>query len=447
MNIRELSLQVSRLTQKTLQGLAIGLVGFVSLSVAAVAAVPTTVMTQAQQTAYLKQHMLNTRTLRPHYMLRPPNVMGALTSRRIKAPAGAGPTIPYWTTNITSPLDHHTYTVSMMGSSPFADRLKNTIVPYVPLVLRIHLAGFVLDPTQTSPCDTQSASTRFFLSPLFVPNEFVSNGANVSRGVFGGTQLVSAFQRANFWRAIQDDGNYGITLFPTKFKPIVVDWYPTNPSDFVAGVPDNCGGANPVPIALLEINEVDAELQAIAAQYAVPTEIPITLLSDVAIYIGTTANCCVLGYHNAIPLVNGTQTYAVGAYFDTNSVFGPDFADTTIWSHELAELTDDPFVQSIANAPGGLSNDITPNWGNTGQVSGCDGTPGSPANLEVGDPLTPDQLGNFHNYAVTGVGGFVYHYQDLAFHDWFYRTRSTSTGGKGSFVGNFAGGGQPTICQ
>jgi hypothetical protein len=129
----------------------------------------------------------------------------------------------------------------------------------------------------------------------------------------------------------------------------------------------------------------------------------------------------------------GTQLYAVGAYFDTNSVFGPHFADTTVWAHELGELIDDPFVQSIPGAPGGTANDTTPSWGHTGQVSGCQ------TNLEVGDPLTPDQGGHFPNFPVVGVGGFVYHYQDLAFHDWFYRTPSSSTGGKYSFAGEFSG--------
>jgi hypothetical protein len=104
-------------------------------------------------------------------------------------------------------------------------------------------------------------------------------------------------------------------------------------------------------------------------------------------------------------------------------------------------MVDDPFVQSIPGAPGGFNNDLTPAWGHTGQVFGCQN------NLEAGDPLTPDQDGNFPNYPVVGVGGFVYHYQDLPFHDWFYRTASSSTGGMGSFVGNFAGGGQPNLCS
>jgi hypothetical protein len=251
---------------------------------------------------------------------------------------------------------------------------------------------------------------------------------DVSR-VPGGTQLISAFQRANFWHAVHDTF-YGVTLIPTRFQPIVVDWTPTNPSDFVAGIPDSCGGTTPVPF--VNINEFNDELLSIAAAYARPNQIPVTLAVDTAIYVGSnTNNCCVLGYHNAVPVPGGTQVYAVGAYFDNNNAFGPHFADTTVWAHELGELVDDPFVQSIPGVPGGDNNDLTPSWGPSGQQFGCQN------NLEVGDPLTPDQVGSYGNFPVVGAGGFVYHYQDLAFHDWFYRTPSSSTGGKFSFAGTF----------
>jgi hypothetical protein len=70
-------------------------------------------------------------------------------------------------------------------------------------------------------------------------------------------------------------------------------------------------------------------------------------------------------------------------------------------------------------------------------VSGCQN------NLEVGDPLSPDQVGNYKSREIKGAGGFVYHYQDLAFHDWFYRTPSTGAGGKYSFNGNFTTGAGP----
>jgi hypothetical protein len=373
----------------------------------------------------------------PKLFARPP--VSPQFARRAVVTGGLGKTVPFWTMQITSPLDGGPYTVSMVGSSPYDTNPKNTHIVYVPIALRIHIGGFVIDPTAVSHCDTQSAAQRFFNSPIFVPAQFNSNGVNVSAGEPGGTQLISAFQRANFWNAVKGT-HYGVTLVPSQNNPIVVDWTPTDPNDRVLGVRDNCGGVQPLP--LLSINEFDNELQAIAAAYAQPEQIPVTLALDTAIYVDENrAECCVLGYHNAVPVARGTQLYAVGAYFDTNHVFGPDFADTTIWTHELAELVDDPFVQSIPGAPGGFNNDLTPAWGHTGQVFGCQN------NLEAGDPLTPDQLGHFTNYPVVGAGGFVYHMQDLPFHDWFYRTPSSSTGGKGSFFGNLPGGGQPNLCS
>jgi hypothetical protein len=395
-------------------------------------------MTDAAKAAYLARHMANTQNWTPKVLSKPPASVrhtAAALQRAQATPAALTPglTVPFWTTKIKSGLDHKTYTVSMVGSSPYDSHPSNSAVFYVPTAVRIHLGGFVLDPTATSHCDTESPAKRFFNSPLFKPAKFVSNGVNVSV-VPGGTQLISAFQRANFWYAVQGT-DYGVTLVPSQPNTIVVDWYPTNPLDQVLGIKDNCGGVTPV--ALVNINEFNDELLAIAAAYAKPDQVPVTLGNDVAIFVGNnTNNCCVLGYHNAVSVPGGTQLYAVGAYFDTNGAFGPDFADTTIWAHELGELINDPFVQSIPGAPGGTSNDLTPAWGHTGQVSGCQN------NLEVGDPLTPDQAGHFGNYPVRGAGGFIYHYQDLAFHDWFYRTPSTSTGGSGSFKDNLSGGGQ-----
>ena len=375
----------------------------------------------------------------PTFLVKPPS---AYVQARIQANLGQGlrvspagvSTIPYWTTTITSPLDGKAYTYSMVGGSPYSGSLGPTTISYVPIVLKIHLrlgrSFVVVDPTKTSHCDTQSASTRFFNSPLFQPvGSLVSNGVNVA-ATPGGQQLLSAFQRANFWTSVQGS-NYGVTLVPTRTTPIVVDWTPSLNSPRALTLSDNCGGT--FPIAEVDINDLDTELQKIATAYALPNQIPMTLVADTAIYQGNYNNCCILGYHNAIPSgTNGVQVYAVGAYFTQSTVFGPHFSDITVWTHEMAEMFDDPFVQSIASVPGGVNNALTPAWGHVGQVTGCQN------NLEAGDPLTPDQGGNYPNYPITGVGGFTYHYQDLPFHDWFYRTASTSTGGKYSFVGNFA---------
>ena len=420
--------------------LALGL----AASSVALAGTPEVLKTPAAQQSYLSSHMLNTAGWTGRILEKPPASVTAHTQAMQKLqglkvnPTSVGQTVPYWTTTIHSPLDNKDYTVSMVGSSPYATTPVNTNVTYVPTAVRIHLNGFVLDPSVPGTCDTQSPSRRFYNSPLFRPTSFTSNGVNVSN-VPGGTQLISAYQRANFWNAVKGT-NYGVTLTPSRLSTVTVDWYPTDPLDYIGGVYDNCGHV--IPIAVVNINEFNDELLAIAAAYAKPNQVPITVANDVAIYVGNSNNnCCVLGYHNAVSVPGGTQLYAVGAYFDTNHVFGGRFPDITVWVHELGELIDDPFVQSISGIPGDYANDRTPLWGHTGQVYGCQN------NLENGDPLTPAQIGNFGVYPVTGVGGFVYHYQDLAFHDWFYRTPSTSTGGSGSFQDNLAGGGQPQICS
>ena len=121
-------------------------------------------------------------------------------------------------------------------------------------------------------------------------------------------------------------------------------------------------------------------------------------------YIGTTSNCCVLGYHNAYTASSGRQTYALAMYDNSRAFTGS--SDISALSHEVAEWQNDPYT-----------NNPTPSWGNIGQVSGCQ------KNLEVGDPLSGT------TFTVTS-GGFTYHPQELAFFSWFYH-QSPSIGVNG----------------
>jgi len=82
---------------------------------------------------------------------------------------------------------------------------------------------------------------------------------------------------------------------------------------------------------------------------------------------------------------------------------------------------DDPFT-----------NNATPPWGHTGQVSGCQ------ANLEVGDPLSGTE------FTELGANGFTYHVQDLAFVPWFAQAMSSfSVNGWFSFFGTFKSAATP----
>jgi hypothetical protein len=152
---------------------------------------------------------------------------------------------------------------------------------------------------------------------------------------------------------------------------------------------------------------------------ATPDKLPIFLTHNLA--FTEFGLCCALGYHNATAAALKAQTYSVSD-FESSGFFPPEYGDTIVLSHELAEWADDPFT---VNA--------TPAWGNIGQVAGCQG------NLEVGDPLTPTA------FPPVTMNGFTYHLQELAFITWFFGGPWTSAGGLYSNNGTFTT--PSTLCQ
>ncbi|MGI9170644.1 MAG: hypothetical protein ACR2FH_10825 [Caulobacteraceae bacterium] len=344
-----------------------------------------------------------------------------ISAAELDAQATGHRTIPFWRDHVQSPLRPQYFTTTMAGDSPRTTHVP-TVIQYVPIVARIHFTdGTVLDPTVASNCDTVSPQVRFFNSPLFQRAKFRSNGVNVSEGVHGGTQFVSAFQRANYWSVVQGT-QYGIDLEPAA-APVVVDILAPVRSSQVFSFPIHCpNGTTPtINLGTMDINAYDTIVENLIGKYSRPDQLPVVLTYN---FVQTAGGCCIIGYHNAIPVAGGTQTYAVGTYNDPD-IFTAPIQDIYAWTHEMSEWLDDPFVQAAVG--GGGNNDVTPPWGHTGQVGGCQ------TNLETGDPLTG--VATFH---VQGAGGFIYTYQDEAFHDWFYRTPASGTGGKFSFKGVFS---------
>jgi hypothetical protein len=213
-----------------------------------------------------------------------------------------------------------------------------------------------------------------------------------------------------------------VTLTPAP--PVVVDLYPTvHASTQQASI--RCGGlTGVVPVGLIGTADYDALVRSVIAAHATPNQLAIIFTHNLMLGAGTF--CCYGGYHSAFPVVGGVQTYVVTSYYDPGFFLNAG-NDIIAYSHEMGEWLDDPFVQ--AAVPGGGADDLTPPWGHVGQVTGCQN------NLEVADPL--DGAGDGVFTTGPGVGGFVYHVQDLTFHDWFYRTPSFGTGGKYSFEGTF----------
>ena len=296
----------------------------------------------------------------------------------------------------------HTYTYTIVGKNPAIAALNpsTTITTFiVPVNIIINGLGN-WDPTVADSCDAGlSALGRTQKSPI-VNNKAYTWGSTA----IGSAQYVDAFQRAQFWAYANPTGinpGYHVKLKVTTL-PVVNVTAPTG-----AFIPTSCGNGL---VGAVEIGWLDGYLQstlipALALSGVAPNTFPIFLLHNVIEYIGTTANCCALGYHNAYtpPLSSSMQTYAVADY-DNSGIIAP--GDVSVLAHEVGEWMNDPYT-----------NNPTRPWGHIGQVSHCQ------SNLEVGDPLSGKTL------TVT-MNLFKYHPQELAFFSWFYR-QSPSLGVNG----------------
>ncbi|MDQ2858017.1 MAG: hypothetical protein M3R53_05110 [Candidatus Eremiobacteraeota bacterium] len=343
--------------------------------------------------------MLDRSKLKPVYVTLP--ARGVTSSMLATQAAAVLPeSIPFFTSKVTSPLDGATYEFHIVGTNPTNNKVATTI-NYVPIMLRIHFPdGSVLDPTKPGCNDTVSVEQRFFGSPLFHAVPLQSNGVSV-----GNTQVVDAFQRAQFWDYVKGS-NYHV-LLNAAAAPRLVD---VNAPSAAQTADVGCGPAH--RLGVININDYDNLLVSLVNKYANAKQIPVILSYNVVLGPDF-VNCCIIGYHSAYARGQGIQTYANGAYTDPGIFSAPGLQDIHVWVHELGELFDDPFV-----------NNVTPAWGHIGQVAGCQN------NLENGDPLTGTAFPvQYH--------GFTYHPQELVFFDWFYRTPSHGTAGKYSFEGTF----------
>jgi hypothetical protein len=312
-----------------------------------------------------------------------------------------GATIPFYTESVTSPLDAQTYTYSIVGQNPKHSN-TTTKLTYVPIVLVIkYRDGTVLDPRKPSCADNVSVEDRFFRGPNFGSTDLVSNGIDV-----GTTQLGDGFQRAEFWKILKGQ-NYHTVLESTRTSlPVIVNVNAPSSATTETGV---CTTPNH-RVGLIPLLWYELEVQKIAQTYATTSQVPLILNYNTFL---TTSTCCILGYHQAFQTSAGTHVLATAAYSDKDIFGSVPIEDIDVWTHEIGELLNDPFV-----------NNATPAWGHVGQVTGCQN------NLEVGDPLTGTAFTLDYNH-------FTYHPQELAFFSWFYRTKSSGTGGRDSFEGTF----------
>lgn len=316
--------------------------------------------------------------------------------------------LPMWSYSITSTRDGGNYSGVMVGASPYTSNATTTITSQViPIIFTI--GSTVFNPTKAdSTCEGGKVPlTLFKQSPIFAKAAFTLNGVSV-----GKDQYVDAFQRANFWGPVTADGG----KYHTNLKLVSLPAIKVNPGANGAIVyTGGCEALGGVDINWWDNYVTGTLIPSLAAKGVGPTTLPIFMMYNVVMYDTFPSNCCYLGYHGAIG--SPVQTYSP-LEFDSTGAFdsGDGWRDTYAAAHEVGEWMDDP-----------LGNNLTPAWGHTGQVSGCQN------NLEVGDPLSGTNA-----ITKTMPNGFTYHLQELAFYSWFYSAPSIGAGGLFSDNGTFA---------
>ena len=328
-----------------------------------------------------------------------------LTSRATQVLSTAS--VTRWSHTLVDGTSSFTYT--MVGKDPTvvqatpSTTIKTELVPLI-----IKFAGDTWNPTVGDSCDTTSALIRTENSPIFKSKAYTLGGTATGSG-----QYVDIFQRANYWADTKPTGinpGYHVKL-GLKVLPAVTINVPL--ADAATGTTP-CGNhlLGAVENGWLDNYLRSTVIPGLKAQGVGPKTFPLFLLGNVVQYVGNTANCCVLGYHNSYQVTAGVQTFGIAMYDNSANFTGSQ--DVSALSHEVAEWMDDPF-----------GNNPTRPWGNIGQVTGCQN------NLEVGDPLSGTVQ------SVTTVG-HAYHVQELAFTSWFYhQTPSSGINGWYSNYGTF----------
>jgi hypothetical protein len=295
--------------------------------------------------------------------------------------------LPTWNFHWT----HHRtgFTATFVGNAPTgaASTIPSFIIP-----IKFVVAGQAFTPT-TLQSNGKSAVADTRISPIFATGiDFVQGGVDL-----GNTQYIDAYQRGDFWSSVQTNPGYHVLLGAPTVLPVQTITVPRRSG--------SVGVEFGVTVALVDINFVDAQLQAILTAHPEITAASLPVFLSYNTYLTQSGGCCIGGYHTA----NGSQTYMQFSYIGTSGAFAQD---VSALSHEVGEWLLDPFT--VNNSPCGV--------------------------LENGDPLENEP--NFGDYPYVLHGTFTYHLQDLVFMPYFGAPASTSVLNRSTFQGTAL-----TVCQ
>jgi hypothetical protein len=338
------------------------------------------------------------------------NKMSAAANAATKQQSTRIVSIPNFSSSFT--FQGTVFPFTMLGHKPEAG--GTTEVPTSYVAISFFFDEFVDNNGNNIVIDANALTPAVLESPEFDRFSYTS----------GNTQFTDAIQRAEFFNTIKhkDGDDSWHTLFndPRMLIPVTVE-VPVG-SAVVASLPDGS------ITALMDINFLVSQLNTLLQTEGVKvTEVPIFLTHNTVygdFQAGVPQDCCIGGFHTAFETNQVgdkmfVQTFAFATWLDSDVsdfIFTDPtiFADVQALSHELAELTNDPFV-----------NNVVPNY----QIPGA--PPGACQNvLEVGDVVENLPGAAF---PVT-INGFTYHPQTEGLLQWFEgQSPSTAIGGAYSY--------------
>lgn len=295
--------------------------------------------------------------------------------------------VVHWSGSFKYAPTGHVYPYTMIGTNPFSNPVSST-VPVAIIPLKFVFDGYLVNG-KPLVFDPTSKLTLLKASPLFASHNYG----------FGAAQYTDALQRNTFNRT----NGYHVRLGTPRMLPT-----------HTVHVPAKSGTVFKTSQGYVGDVEVNFLLNIIAhlphTLGVKPSELAVMASSNV--YGGSfpSDGFYDYGFHGntGISSTSNSTTVQVWAW---SSWIGPGFfsaktLDITGFSHEVAEATNDPFL-----------NNLAPTYGYPYDTSSCSNI------IEVADIAE----GFSALSSPVSVNGYTYHVANVAMLPWFSRTTATTT--------------------
>jgi hypothetical protein len=283
------------------------------------------------------------------------------------------------------------YTYTMVGANPQLRGARNVVVPVVILPVRLEFVdGTVLDPSQQDTCLGGHTPVNVTLqSPLFQDYDYGE----------GPRQFLEQIRRLEFWNSTAPgklNPGYSVRLAPSVLPMQTLALSKASNTQEVTCL----ASGSPEKMGHVDFNDWDNYFAQVVDQFP---KLGINGSTFVLFFLPNVdfisdGQPAAVAFHGVVSTPEGMVTAAVAQLGVVRQEKQGLQVNIGALSHEFAEWLDDPFT-----------NNDTPSWGNTGQVTGCMNI------LEVGDPLTGTFLP-----AIPMPNGLLYQAQETAFLWWFF---------------------------